>query len=262
MKDSYTKLTCLQNKDIWIIGGAGWLGQKTVALLHQAGAKILCADLENRAHAFIQSAMFDSVVIPATLDISNVPAIKDFIQENISNRGIPDGLVNFAYCSTSKKMEELSGKEFDEVNHVGLTSTFLLARGVGEEMIKVRRGSIILFSSMYGLVSPYPQIYEAPMNKNPIEYGVGKAGIIQMTRYLAVHWGRDNVHCNCISPGPFPNLKAQENTEFIGRLKEKSPMGRIGEPEEIAGVVAFLLSDASSYITGQNIKVDGGWTCW
>lgn len=101
------------------------------------------------------------------------------------------------------------------------------------------------------------------MTKNPIEYGVGKAGIIQMTRYLAVSWGKENVRCNCISPGPFPNLIVQrDNPEFVEHLAQKSPMGRIGKPDEIAGAVAFLLSDASSYITGQNLIVDGGWTIW
>jgi NAD(P)-dependent dehydrogenase (short-subunit alcohol dehydrogenase family) len=92
---------------------------------------------------------------------------------------------------------------------------------------------------------------------------VGKAGIIQMTRYLAVHWGKANVRCNCISPGPFPNPDVQQNhPDFIQRLSGKSPMGRVGQAPEIAGSVAFLLSDASSYITGHNLAVDGGWTSW
>ena len=101
------------------------------------------------------------------------------------------------------------------------------------------------------------------MTKNPIEYGVGKAGIIQMTRYLAVHWGRQNVRCNCILPGPFPNPNVQrDQPAFVDRLAQKTPMGRIGKADEVAAAVAFLLSDASSYITGQQLPVDGGWTIW
>ncbi|RYE18193.1 MAG: SDR family oxidoreductase, partial [Sphingobacteriaceae bacterium] len=124
-------------------------------------------------------------------------------------------------------------------------------------------GSMVLFSSMYGSLSPYPDAYESPMTKNPIEYGVTKAGIIQMVRYLAVHYGNDNVRFNCISPGPFPNPSVQQaNPDFIERLNKKSPMGRVGKSPEIAGSVAFLLSDAASYITGQNLNVDGGWNCW
>ena len=130
-------------------------------------------------------------------------------------------------------------------------------------MEKKGKGSIVLFSSMYGSVSPDPRIYEQPMNVNPVEYGVGKAGIVQMTRYMAVHWGKKNVRCNCISPGPFPNPVIQEkNPQFIERLANKVPMGRVGRQEEVAGAVTFFLSDASSFITGQNLFIDGGWTIW
>ena len=124
-------------------------------------------------------------------------------------------------------------------------------------------GSIVLFSSMYGTVPPDPGVYEQPMNPNPIEYGVGKAGIQQMARYFAVHYGRSSVRCNSISPGPFPNPNIQrDQPDFIDRLSQKVPLGRIGQAPEIAGAVAFLLSDAASYITGQNLAVDGGWTSW
>jgi NAD(P)-dependent dehydrogenase (short-subunit alcohol dehydrogenase family) len=101
------------------------------------------------------------------------------------------------------------------------------------------------------------------MNPNPIEYGVAKAGIQQMARYLAVHWGPRGVRCNSISPGPFPNPQMQrDQPDFIARLEHHVPLGRIGQAPETAGVVAFLLSDAASYITGQNLAVDGGWTAW
>jgi NAD(P)-dependent dehydrogenase (short-subunit alcohol dehydrogenase family) len=157
----------------------------------------------------------------------------------------------------------LTADEFNEANHSNLTATFLLAREVGQWMAAAGRGSMVLFSSMYGSVSPDPRIYQSPMNSNPLEYGVGKAGIQQMARYLAVHWGRSGVRVNCISPGPFPNPTVQEkNPHFMERLAAKSPMGRIGQSHEIAGSVAFLLSDAASYITGQNLAVDGGWTAW
>lgn len=253
----------LQNKLIWVFGGAGYLGQATVAVLRDAGAKIICVDMESKSAAFVQSSGFNDTVIPATLDVRNGEAIQPFVLEQIKEHGVPDGMVNLTFGSTSKTMEELSAKEFDDVNHTSLTSTFLLAREVGSQMVKRGRGSLVLFSSMYGSVSPNPDLYELPMAKNPIEYGVGKAGIIQMTRYLAVHWGKQNVRCNCISPGPFPNQNVQkEYPEFVKRLSKKSPMGRIGMPTEIAGTVAFLLSEASSYITGQNLRVDGGWTIW
>lgn len=253
----------LRNKLIWVVGGAGYLGQATVIALKYAGAKIICIDLEDRAAAFVQSSDLGGAVIPATLDVRDGAAIQQFVTDQIVQHGVPDGLVNLTFGSTSKKLEDLGEKEFDEANHTGLTATFLLAREAGTHMAERGGGSIVLFSSMYGSVSPHPEAYEAPMNKNPIEYGVGKAGIIQMTRYLAVHWGKMNVRCNCISPGPFPHPAVQKgNPAFIERLAQLSPMGRIGKAEEVAGSVVFLLSEAASYITGHNLCVDGGWTSW
>jgi NAD(P)-dependent dehydrogenase (short-subunit alcohol dehydrogenase family) len=126
-----------------------------------------------------------------------------------------------------------------------------------------RSGSIVLFASMYGLVAPDPRIYRPPMNPNPLEYGVGKAGVIQMAKYLGACWGPRGIRVNAIAPGPFPNTAVQQqHPEFVERLAARVPLDRIGKPEEIAGVVAFLAADASSYLNGTTIAVDGGWTIW
>jgi NAD(P)-dependent dehydrogenase (short-subunit alcohol dehydrogenase family) len=253
----------LDGKVVWVIGGAGYLGQPVVHLLARTGAKVICADLDNRAFEFVQSAKFGSAVIPWSLDISKSERVKAFVKDQISEFGRPNGFVNMAFASTSKKLEELSEADFDQVNHTGLTSSFFLAREVGSEMAKNGGGSMVLFSSMYGMLAPDFHVYESPMNPNPIEYGVGKAGIIQMTKYLAMHYGRKNVRCNCISPGPFPNLSVQQkHVDFMGRLEGKTFLGRVGAAKEIAGSVCFLLSDLSSFTTGHNLVVDGGWTCW
>ncbi|MDF9798927.1 NAD(P)-dependent dehydrogenase (short-subunit alcohol dehydrogenase family) [Catalinimonas alkaloidigena] len=251
----------LKNKDIWVFGGAGYLGQSIVSFLHDMEAKVLCIDLEDRALNFVQQASLEGKVSTASLDVRNISACKDFIDKQLEQRGTPFGLVNLTFTSTSKKLEELTEKDVDDSNHGGLTATLLIARQVGSAMAIEKRGSIVLFSSMYGIVSPKPDIYEAPMVKNPIEYGIGKAGVIQMTRYLAVHWGNMNVRCNCISPGPFPNPTVQKNNPlFTAKLAQQSPLGRIGQAHEMSGSVAYLLSDLSSYVSGHNLIVDGGWT--
>ncbi|CAG5002396.1 Dihydroanticapsin 7-dehydrogenase [Dyadobacter sp. CECT 9275] len=258
----HTDIFQLNDKHIWVFGGAGYLGQATVLMLSRLGAKVLCVDLDNRAEIFVRNNNLTGVT-PASLDIRETGACEQFVKDRIAERGVPDGYVNLTTATTAKKMEDLTAEDFDSVNHGGLTSTFILTRAIGSQMAVRNRGSIVLFSSMYGTVSPYPEVYQEPMNKNPLEYGIGKAGITQMTRYLAVHWGKSNVRCNCISPGPFPNPEVQKtHGAFVERLAGKSPLGRIGQAEEIAGSVAFLLSGISSYITGHNLAVDGGWTCW
>jgi NAD(P)-dependent dehydrogenase (short-subunit alcohol dehydrogenase family) len=253
----------LSGRDVWVIGGAGYLGRPVVTQIAALGGRVLCADLGERAAAFVTGHSLADAVTPAALDVRDSAAAGAWLTAQMTARGVPHGLVVMTYASTAKRMEELSGAEFDAVNHGNLTSAFLLARAVGEAMAARGSGSIVLFSSMYGSVSPDPRVYEAPMNPNPIEYGIGKAGIQQMARYLAVHWGRRGVRVNSISPGPFPNPDIQRGQPaFVQRLAEKSPMGRVGQSSEIAGAVSFLLGDAASYITGQNLAVDGGWTAW
>lgn len=253
----------LSEKDIWVFGGAGYLGRSVVALLTRMQARVLCVDQGDYAAQMIEETKLPGSVTAASLDVHDTEAATAFVEEQIALRGVPQGLVVMTYGATGKSLEELSVADFDQANHGNLTATFALTRAVGQRMAERQQGSMVLFSSMYGSVSPDPRVYVNPMTPNPIEYGVGKAGIQQMARYLAVHWGLQNVRCNSISPGPFPNPKIQrEQPDFVERLSAKVPLQRVGQSTEIAGAVAFLLGDAASYITGQNIAVDGGWTAW
>jgi gluconate 5-dehydrogenase len=120
--------------------------------------------------------------------------------------------------------------------------------------------AVILLGSMYGSVGSYPEAYEGICAASPAAYHALKGGVVQLTRHLAVYWAKDGVRVNCLSPGPFPHPAAP--AEMVERLKAKSPMGRMGLPSELKGAVLFLASDASNYMTGQNLVVDGGWTAW
>ncbi len=120
---------------------------------------------------------------------------------------------------------------------------------------------------MYGRISPEPAIYHDPMPPNPIDYGVVKAGLEQMIRYLAVHYAPRNIRVNGVAPGAFPHAVSQGFNEpgyqeFVARLAKKAPMNRIGRQEELAGPVVFLASDDASFVTGQTLPVDGGWEIW
>lgn len=253
----------LTDQDHWVVGGAGYLGQAAVRLLVRLGARVLCVDVGDKARAFVEGTRLQPRATASRMDINDVAAVPGYVAGQIAERGVPRGLVMMHYASTSKRLEELGAEDFDRANHGNLTATFIFAREVAIAMRAARRGSVVLVSSMYGSVSPDPSVYEGTMTPNPVEYGVGKAGIQQMARYLAVHFGGDGVRCNAISPGPFPNPEAQRaHPGFVARLAGKVPLGRIGRAEEIAGAVAFLLGDASSFINGINLPVDGGWTAW
>lgn len=139
----------------------------------------------------------------------------------------------------------------------------MIGRHLAEKMKDCGGGSIVNFSSMYGHVSPDPNAYPPPMVPNPIDYGASNAAVRHMTRNLAAHYGKKGVRFNAIAPGPFPHPSVQEASPlFIKELNDRTPMGRIGKQAETVGPTVFLLSDAASYLTGQIIAVDGGWTIW
>ncbi|MFP6763698.1 MAG: SDR family oxidoreductase, partial [Planctomycetaceae bacterium] len=141
------------------------------------------------------------------------------------------------------------------------TGYFLLARRLRDHLVeRDAAGSIVMIGSMYGVVGSYPDAYDGVCTASPVQYHALKGGIIHMTRHLGVYWARDGVRVNCLSPGPFPSENAP--VEMVERLKTKSPMGRMGLPDELQGALLLLASDAGSYITGQNLLVDGGWTAW
>jgi NAD(P)-dependent dehydrogenase (short-subunit alcohol dehydrogenase family) len=179
-----------------------------------------------------------------------------------------DGIVNCAHSGRIGTVETARDEDFDSACRQNLTGPFAivqaalpLLREAGRRL--VGGASVVNVASMYGRVSPDPRIYGTSGKNSPPYYGSAKAGLIQLTRYLAIHLGPDRIRVNSVSPGPFPPSSiAQTNPEFHTRLCEKTPLGRIGVADELVGPVLFLLSDAASFVTGADLAVDGGWTAW
>lgn len=256
----------LKGNNILFFGGAGYLATPVSRSIAEAGGNLIIADLAiDRAKALakeLQSQYPNSEIIAAgAVNTDNPEAVDEYFQAIKIKFQHLDGMV----CAISPKLtgtvneltSELMNKNF--MKHV--TPMFILSRAAKKLMRD--QGSIILFSSMYGSVAPCPDVYFPPMEVNPLAYGMCKAAINQMTKYLAVTWGPENIRVNAVAPGPFPNLDLPANDkDFVKRLAQKTPLKRVGRQEEIAGTVIYLLSPESSYVTGQNIAVNGGWNIW
>ncbi len=148
---------------------------------------------------------------------------------------------------------------WDAIVAVNLKATFLTCRDFGRVMLEQGRGSIINLASTYGVVSSNPDLYEGNGLGNPLAYSASKGGVVMLTKYLGAYWAERGVRVNCITPHGVEN--AQEPA-FVERFSQKSPMRRLMRSSEIVGAAVFLASDASSYATGSNLLVEGGWTAW
>lgn len=255
----------LKNKKIAFFGAVGYLATPIIWKMAESGADLLLADFNIERAAKIAQKMSSKYpgqkFEAACIDSGDYVSI-DACFKNIRNTfGVLDVMISGISAANNLTVEEFTPEAMNKTFASHLTGSFLLARNSAELMPE--GGSIVIFSSMYGQVAPDPLIYHAPMKPNPIDYGIAKAGLNQMIRYLAVHWGAKNIRVNGVSPGPFPNpVNYPDGMDFIERLYKKVPMGRIGKQHEMAGPVIFLASDESSFINGQVINVDGGWTAW
>ncbi len=259
-----SELFDLSGKVVLITGATGWLGQAMSRALAEAGASLVAASREReRAAAFARElpASGKAKHYGVRLDYGDQKSIATAVDEAVDFAGKVDVLVNNGYELVAGDLTNLSGDDFNrQMNNI--TGCFLLARHVHDHAVK-RGGpaSIIMLGSMYGLVGSYPDAYAGICNASSVAYHALKGGVLQMTRHLAVYWAGDGVRVNALSPGPFPNVQ-RVDPRMVERLSAKCPMKRMGRPDELKGAVVFLASDASSYMTGQNLVIDGGWTAW
>lgn len=261
---SLHQLLDLTGKVAIVTGAAGWLGSAMSRALAEAGATLVVTSRDADRAADFAASLPGSGHIGLALSQEETDDIPGFVADVVARLGRVDVLVNNAYGTTAPSIDSATAEDFDRAYHAGVTAYFLLAREVVTHLRERNApGSIINIASMYGVVASYPDAYTGlPVNSPPNYHGL-KGGLIHLTRHLAVYWAKDRVRVNAISPGAFPSQKVKDSQpEFIERLNAKVPMGRMGEPEELKGLVVLLASEAGSYITGQNILVDGGWTAW
>ena len=258
----------LNQKKIVLTGATGHLGMSIANTLLDSGAFLILYirnDSQELTHLLDR---FPSQSKSYYADLEDTDSLKQACKSVLIDHPSIDGIVNNAYSGEVGTLENIEEADFIQSMKMNLFGPFSIIKFLLPGLTRSSNidsknfASIVNISSMYGKVSPQPEAYDSETLPNPIQYGATKSGLIQLTKYLACFLADKGIRVNSISPGAFPNIKKVNNPQFISRLESRIPLKRIGYPEELGGPVAFLLSEASSYITGADISVDGGWTSW
>ena len=270
----YKELFDLSGRVGIVTGGAGIIGKELVRGLLIHGAKVVIADIDAVASEAFATGLrdeFGNRVSVIRTDVTNPKSVTTMVEKTVRHWGKIDFLLNnAALFGTNPRdyyapFEEYSLDEWRRIMAVDLDGVFLVAREVGRQMVaQATGGSIVQTSSIYGVMASDPRIYEGstfkgyPIN-NPAVYSAAKAGVVGLTRWLATYWADKNIRVNAIAPG---GTMAHENDVFMRKYSNRIPMGRMAYSSEMVGAVIYLVSDASSYVTGQCLMVDGGLSAW
>lgn len=258
------ELMDLKGKTVFISGGAGYLGSSMAHALAELGANIVIGSRDGEKCEQLAQLLKENYDIDALgleMDILDVISISNALKTLIERFGTLDILINSAWSGKKNTFESISYEDWKYDIDVCLNAVFYTVKEA-YEYLKESKGVIVNIASMYGHVAPDYRMYDGKEFANPPSYGAAKAGVIQLTKYLASFMSPYGIRVNAISPGPFPFPETQKNEEFVERLSSKNMLNRIGQPDDLKGAIALLCTDASSYMTGQNICVDGGWTVW
>jgi len=262
-----------------ITGGAGLLGVKHAEAIAEMGGILVLLDLNgDKADACAKeiAATFGVQALGLTADVTQLKAIADALSKTLEVFGRVDILINNAANNPKVEGAGLSGAHWSRLENfpldiwnadlaVGLTGAFLCSQIIGSEMARRGKGVILNIASDLAVIAPDQRIYRQPglpeeqQPVKPVSYSVVKAGLLGLTRYLATYWADKGVRVNALSPGGVHN---QQDDTFVQRLTNLIPLGRMADQDEYKAAIVFLVSDASAYMTGANLIMDGGRTCW
>jgi len=272
--DCISKLFDIKNRNIVITGSSGLLGSQYANTLSVAGANVILVDLDSIKNKKLERSLVKKYGTKArsyTTDISNLQEVKKLAKNVLKDFKKIDGLVNNA-AYTSKGAKEESDNPYGSLENfpmkiwqksidINLTGVFFCSQAFGKIMAKQGKGVIVNIASNYGLVGADQRIYGKSGLNLPISYAATKGAVVNMTRYLAAYWSGKNIRVNTLSPGGVLDVTYQDK-KFIKKYSERTILGRMARKDEYNGAMLFLISDASSYMTGANLIVDGGWTAW
>jgi 2-deoxy-D-gluconate 3-dehydrogenase len=260
------RLFGLQGRVAVVAGGAGRIGRVLCRALAEAGADVAVLDRDEPAASALAEQLASASgrrVLPCVADLTNPSHLETAVEQVRSQLGPPSILVNSAQYRGpgfySSRPEDYPPAAWQQVLEVNLTGVYLACQAFGRSMIAQGGGVMVNLASTYGVVSPDPRIYGDSGVNSPVSYAASKAGVIQLTRYLAIHWREQNVRVNCLVPG---GVFDQQSPEFVRQYCARTPLGRMAAPDDYQGAVLFMVSPASAYMTGAVVTVDGGWTAW
>jgi NAD(P)-dependent dehydrogenase (short-subunit alcohol dehydrogenase family) len=253
----YRNVFSCKDKVALVTGGLGLIGKEIVRGLNDFGASVCVADINEREMEGLKNP---TAVHFQHLDITSEGSIRQTVEAVVQRFKKIDILVNCAYPRTGDWGERCEDVRFDSwkmnVNgHLG--GYFSCCQKVAEQMKRQGGGSIINFASIYGIVAPDFSIYEGTPMTMPVAYSAIKGGIVAFSKYMSSYYAKDHIRVNCVSPG---GIFDKQPDSFVAKYIAKTPLGRMGTPEDMVGAVIYLASDASTYVTGHNLIVDGGWT--
>ncbi len=274
MKNNISQIFNIKNRNIVVTGTAGLLGTEYANILSSAGANVILIDINDSKNKRLESSIIKKYHTNAksfTADITNGNEMKRISKDILNDYNTIDGLVNNAAYTTKGAIDE-SAKSYlpfenfpfeiwEKTLAVNLTGPFVCCKEFGKIMAKQRKGVIVNVSSIYGIVGADQRIYGNSKLNSPISGAATKGAIINFTRYLAAYWQRKNIRVNTLTLGGVQD-ESYQNKKFIKKYSEKTILGRMAKKNEFNGALLFLLSDASSYMTGANLVIDGGWTAW
>ena len=267
----------LSGRVVIVTGGAGLLGREYARALAEAGAHVVVADINGPDAGRLASEVTTQTRVAALglhTDVSDKSSVQAMVARTLSTFGRLDALVNNAGLDPKfdaqhagehvNAFEDYPLELWNQGLAVNLTGMFLCAQAVARPMLNQGKGVIVNVSSTYGLVGPDQRLYErddaaAPRMYKPVVYSVTKSAVLGLTRYLATYWAGKNIRVNALTPGGVFN---DHDPGFVERYSHRTPLGRMADRSEYRGALLFLVSDASSYMTGANLVVDGGWTAW
>ncbi len=249
-------------KVVLLTGACGLIGKTLARAFAERGAKLVLVDVPPKDPAAL-AADLGGESLGLVCDVSDVEAVKELVKTVMERHGRIDVLINnhhyLAAGAWGTGAETFPDEAWESILRVNLTGTFITCREVGRTMLERGGGVIINLASTYGVVSSNPSLYQDNSLASPIAYSASKGGVIMLTKYLACYWGERGVRVNCLTPHGVWN---HHEESFEKRFNTMTPLHRMMQPEEIVGPTLFLASDASSYMNGTNLIVDGGWTAW